>query len=69
MGQLHGKRENCDIVEVIADFADDLPHPHLPVVTIVAKQGQEFVHLLIGVGSSSRFGPQRKIIAPGKEKL
>jgi hypothetical protein len=44
VGERHGQRKNSNIVEVIADFADNLAGPHEAIVAIPAQQFEEFAH-------------------------
>ena len=41
---LEGQAENGDVVEVIADFADDLSDPGRSIVTVLAQQRVETGH-------------------------
>ena len=38
LGGRHRQAEDRDIVEVVADFADDLAHPRVAVVAVLAQQ-------------------------------
>jgi len=40
----NGKAEYCDVVEVIANLANDLPHPHEAIVAVACKQLGEIGH-------------------------
>jgi hypothetical protein len=44
MRQLHGQRENGDVIEIVADFAYHLAHPHVAVIVVSAEKIEKFTH-------------------------
>jgi hypothetical protein len=44
VGEEHREGEDGDVVEVVADFADDLAGPHVAVVAVAAQELEEFAH-------------------------
>ena len=38
---MEGKAENGDAVEVVPDFADDLPQPHVTIVAVPVSRLQK----------------------------
>ena len=53
-GLLHDEGEDGDIVEVVANFADDLAHPGVAVVAIVPQQARQAGHGLPMIARGSR---------------
>jgi len=46
MCECHGQRKDGNVIEVVADFADDLAGPHIAIVAIPAEQFEEIAHQL-----------------------
>src|SRR5512146_809472 len=44
MGEPHGEIQDGDVVEVVADLADDLARPGIPVITVLVEQLQKIAH-------------------------
>ena len=44
MGERHGQRKDGDIIEIVANFADNLARPSKAIIAIPGEQLEEFVH-------------------------
>jgi hypothetical protein len=44
MGKRHGQRKDGDIIEIVANFADNLARPHKAIIAIPGEQLEEFAH-------------------------
>ena len=44
MGEFHGQRKDGDVIEVVANFADNLAGPGVTIIAIFAEELEKLVH-------------------------
>ena len=50
----YGQAENCNVIEMVSDFTDNLPHPSEPVIAVSFEKLSEIRH---GSGVEARLQP------------
>jgi hypothetical protein len=44
MSERHSQRENRNVIEIVANFANNLPHPGVAIIAIFAEKLEKVVH-------------------------
>ena len=44
MRKRHGQRKNGNVIEIVANFANNLPHPGVAIISIFAEKLEKLVH-------------------------